>query len=367
MFDWACSWVNWLVVLGVAAAACSKGQLDSGREPGSELCVSNNDSVDGAVVDTAGADGSIVSAGVSTLAGGAQPGFVDGAGTTARFDNPVNVAVGPDGLLYVADRKNGAVRRVTAEGIVSTFVQCLSEPFGLAFSNDGTLFVTGDDGVLRRIERNTGIQTVVATGLGLVRGIVANADGTIVTSALLTHVIWLVEPDGATSILAGAFGQSGLVDATGSAARFDQPVDIVALADGSFAVADLGNDRIRRLTLTGTVTTLAGTGRGFRDGPIAVAEFDGPSGLALDGGGNLYVSDRFTYRIRKITPGGIVTTIAGDGSDGFRDAQDPLQAELSAIEGIDLAPDGQLLYLADGNAGGSGAFHRIRQLNLSTQ
>lgn len=223
----------------------------------------------------------------------------------------------------------------------------------------------GDDGTIHELDLSTGRTSVLAQGLGLIRGIVPLEDGTMLVTALLTHVILIVGADGTSSILAGASGQAGTADGAGTFARFNQPVDIVRLPDGSFAVSDLGNDRIRRVTPSGSVTTLAGSSRGFRDGATESALFAGPSGLAVDGLGNLYVSDRFNHRIRKITPDGLTVTVAGDGNDGFLDSPDPLRAEFAEMEGIDLAPSGDALYIADGAAGSTRPFHRLRVLVLS--
>jgi len=300
-----------------------------------------------------------VPVGVSTLAGGSEAGFVDGPGAAARFSDPVNVAVGPDGLLYVADFSNGAVRVLNREGETRTLLQGLVGPSGLAFDASGALVVTSDEGLLRRVDRSTGDVQVIATGLGLARGVVSLPEGRFATTALTDHVLWLIEAGGTKTILAGAPGEAGLVDAPGAAARFNQPVDLLVYGS-ALLVADLGNDRIRSVTLDGQVATFAGSSAGFLDGPLLTAQLSGPSGLAMDQSGNIYFSDRFNYRIRQITPSGQVTTLAGDGTLGFANGPEPLRAEFAGSEGLDIDPAGTV-FIADGNALVLGAFHRVRQ------
>jgi len=339
-----------VVVVVAAGGACGSSSDGHGAMFAGDAC--------------AGLDLSLVPAGVSTLAGGGAMGFANGCGAGAAFDNPVNVLVTPGGTMLIADRNNGAVRTLSPGGVVTTFAAPLVYPFALAVTPAGDVVVGGDDGTMRRLS-GSGVPTVLATGLGLVRGLVALADGSFVVSALTTHVLWRVAPDGQESILAGSPGQAGLVDGFGAAARFNQPVDIVVMPDGALAVADLGNDRIRRVTVDGTVTTLAGIGGGYRDGALAVAAFDGPSGLALDADGSLFVSDRFNHRIRRIDPAGQVTTVAGSGVAGADDATAPLLASFASMEGIDIDTAAHVLYVADGDAGQPGPFHRVRR--LSTQ
>jgi sugar lactone lactonase YvrE len=127
------------------------------------------------------------------------------------------------------------------------------------------------------------------------------------------NVIRMVTPGGAVSIFAGAVGNAGSADGTGSAARFNQPGGLALDASGTLFVADTGNALIRKITSTGVVTTLAGdaTARGNVDGNGSAARFNHPVGLAIDSAGILYVADTFTDTVRKITPGGAVSTLAG--------------------------------------------------------
>lgn len=137
--------------------------------------------------------------------------------------------------------------------------------------------------------------------------------GNLLVADASANVIRMVTPGGAVSIFAGAVGNAGSADGTGSAARFNQPGGLALDASGTLFVADTGNALIRKITSTGVVTTLAGdaTARGNVDGNGSAARFNHPVGLAIDSAGILYVADTFTDTVRKITPGGAVSTLAG--------------------------------------------------------
>ena len=131
-----------------------------------------------------------------------------------------------------------------------------------------------------------------------------------------------ITPAGVVTTLAGAAGQAGSADGTGSAARFYDPAGVAVDSAGNVYVADAGNDEIRKITPAGVVTTLAGAAgqAGSADGTGSAARFYIPHGVAVDGAGNVYVADTENDEIRKITPAGVVTTLAGAaGSIGSAD------------------------------------------------
>jgi glucose/arabinose dehydrogenase len=141
-------------------------------------------------------------------------------------------------------------------------------------------------------------------------------------------------------------GSPGFQDGAATGARFADPFGVAVAADGSVYVSDAGeNNRIRKLGARGEVTTLAGGREGFADGVGAAASFDTPSALALDAAGNLYVADTGNNRVRKVTPEGLVTTVAGDGSAGFRDGP-AAQAQFDAPVGVAVDAEGNV-YVAD--------------------
>ncbi len=223
----------------------------------------------------------------TTLAGkGGSFGSTDGTGTAARFRGPLGIAVDSAGTVYVADTGNNLIRKVGGDGTVTTIAGTestgtaarFSSPYGIAVDGTGNVFVIESTGTLRKI----------------------TAGGTVTT-------------------LAGATGSNGLVDGTGTAARFSVPFDIAVDGAGNLYVSDHGNHAVRKITSAGVVTTLAGSGSpGNTDATGSAASFKYPSGIAADNVGNVYLADTDNQVIRKITPAGAVTTIAG-GSIGSTD------------------------------------------------
>jgi DNA-binding beta-propeller fold protein YncE len=315
--------------------------------------------------------------GVATLAGTGEPGFVDGLRIEARFDNPVNVAVSPEGAVFIADFGNDAVRRIEPDGWVTTFLHArgFEAPFGMAFAPDGTFFVETDTndrgmrndttGTLWRLLPGERTLSVVVRDVGRPRGLVVLDDGRIAMSDYVAHVISVLDlRDRSVTVLAGARGMAGFVDGVGAAARFNRPYGIARRVDGSLLVADQSNQRIRVIELDGTVTTLAGSGaRGAADGMGVAATFDGPQGVAIDGDGTLYVSESGGHTVRRVDAKGSVTTVAGDGREGYIDGA-LREAEFFGLEGLALSPDGATAYLPDGNRGGSMPHHRVRRMTL---
>jgi len=315
--------------------------------------------------------------GVSTLAGGSVAGFVDGDRSVARFNNPVNVAYGQDARVYVADFDNSKIRAVDAVGNVTTIVAQTGfvRPFGLAFASDGTLFVSTDNdmngahspmsGSVWRIDIRAGTATIVANAIGRPRGLAMLGDGRLALSDDLHDVVRLLDPrTGAVSDLAGAWDTMGDVDGVAAAARFSTPYGIALRSDGSLVVADQGNNRLRVVGLDGSVTTLAGSGAGYGDGSLDRASFDHPQAVVVSTGGDIYVTDDNNFRVREVS-GGSVTTVVGNGTGGYKDADDLLAAEVYGLEGLCLSADGTLLYIADGNRGDPLPYNRIRTVNLT--
>lgn len=324
-----------------------------------------------------GVDAPPFTRGVSMLSGDAEAGYVDGERGVARFANPVNVALGPDGRVYVADFDNGKIRAVdAADGRTSTVVSQtgFQRPFGLAFGADGALYVTTDRdpqgqagpmaGTLWRVDVSAGTATPIAARIGRPRGITALPDGRLAATDYMHHVIELIDPrSGAVTPLAGAWDGKGYSDGVAAEARFSTPYGL-ALAGGALVVADHDNHRLRRVGLDGTVSTLAGEGTaGFADGAIGSARFNQPQGLAAAANGDLYVTDAGNFRVRRVR-GGSVETIAGSGQAGYADADDRLAAQLYGLEGLCALPDGSAVFVADGNRGEPLPYNRIRVVKL---
>jgi sugar lactone lactonase YvrE len=179
--------------------------------------------------------------------------------------------------------------------------------------------------------------------------------GEIYFTEYVANRVRALDTQGKIRTLAG-YAKEGFQDGHGVVARFRHPIGIARLPDGSLAVADTLNHAIRRVTLGGDVTTLAGTGkRGFKDGPGVEAQFNEPNGIAADPQGNLYVADELNNRIRKITPDGFVSTLAGEGGKGFEDGPGP-DARLFWPTGVTYDPRDGSLFIADMNN------HAIRKL-----
>jgi sugar lactone lactonase YvrE len=364
--------------LSSLASGCllrSSGTADGAPlDPDARVETGDASVADAGVSDVIFYDAMPLTEGASTLAGAAEHGFVDGDRSTARFDDPVNCVVAPDGRVYVADFNNGAIRQITPEGVVTTVVKQpgFDRPFGMVFGADGTFYVETDrasdgqlSGALWTIDVELGVATLLEDGKGRFRGMALLSDGRLALADYQEHTVVLYDP--ATRVftpLAGSPGVAGFADGNGTLARFDEPYDIVVLPGDILVVSDFFNHRLRMVTLAGEVSTLAGTSEaGSTDGTLAEARFGTPQGLARDDLGNVYISDPGAHKIRRMQ-GSNVTTVAGDGIAGYVDVLDPLLARFYGIEGLDVTPDGVSLYLADGNLGDGSPYHRVRRLQL---
>jgi sugar lactone lactonase YvrE len=348
---------------------------------------------------------------VTTLAGvTGGAGYADGTGAAARFNSPSGIVVDGAGNLYVTDTNNNSIRRITSAGVVTTVVggpglppildasgralfpdgvgaaARLNGPGALAIDSAGTLYfadgvgirkaanipavakvavspqnqtapwgqrttfsivASGNPAVSYRWQRQTsaaagwsdladgpnfsGATTAVLTVSNLVtamngnqfRCVVTNTVGTDTSApASLTVDLPVVTMALDVSTLAGEPGRVGpsrgdTIDATGRAARFIFPQGVTCDAAGNVYVAESAGNRIRRITPAGVVTTLAGSGTaGAADGTGTAAQFNGPAAAAVDTNGNMIVADTMNGAIRKITPAGAVTTFAGVDSVG---------------------------------------------------
>ena len=274
----------WLRLGFVILAAASCGH------PKSAELVDGGGSVDGGGDrDGATNDGGPLPLSLELLAGDiGGSGNGDGTGAAARFHNPSGVAVDSAGNLYVADADNHTIRKVTAAGVVTTLA--------------GTAGVFGSTDGMGTAARFNGP-----------RGVAVDGAGNVYVADTLNYTIRKVTATGVVTTLAGIAGFAGSADGTGTAARFFVPSGVAVDSAGNVYVADTGNHTIRKITAAGVVTTLAGTAGmvGSADGTGADARFSNPSGVAVDSAGNVYVADEFNHTIRKVTAGGVVTTLAG--------------------------------------------------------
>jgi DNA-binding beta-propeller fold protein YncE len=179
-------------------------------------------------------------------------------------------------------------------------------------------------------------------------GVAVGADGSIYMADAGEHNrIQRIAPDGKITTIAG--GVEGFGDGVFDKALFDSPSGLAVDPDGNLIIADTGNNCIRRIPVRGETSTIAGNGKpGYADGPERKAQFNGPIGVAVDAHGNIYVADTYNDRIRKITPDGQVSTIAGQGSPGYADG-DRNTALFDTPSGIAVADDNSLIVADTGN------------------
>lgn len=264
---------------------------------------------------------------VTTLAG-STAGFADGTSTNAQFNAPYGIKADDLGNVFVADRGNNKIRKITPNGVVTT----------IAGSTRG--FADGAGSVA---------QFNLPTDLAIV------ADGTIYVTDSNNNRIRKITAAGVVTTIAGS--TSGYTDGIGSTAKFNLPYGLAVDRFENIYVADTYNNRIRKITPSGNVTTIAGSTSGFMDGIATAAQFNLPWGISIDARDNLYIADRSNNRIRKISSTGVVTTIAGS-TRGFADGSNTT-SQFYSPSGITIDGEGKI-YIADsGN-------NRIRKINLST-
>jgi streptogramin lyase len=190
---------------------------------------------------------------------------------------------------------------------------------------------------------------VTLTGYGTCFGVAVDSGGNVYFADNYNNIILKITPSGVLSTLAGTSGTAGYVDGQGTAAKFNKPYGVAVDSGGNVYVADTVNNRIRKITPSGLVSTLAGSGtEGYADGQGTAAKFNKPYGVAVDSSGNVYVADTFNHRIRKITSTGLVTNFAGNGIDGYVDGTIGI-AQIIGPYGVAVGPNGNI-YVSSTNA-----------------
>lgn len=234
--------------------------------------------------------------------------------------------------------------------------------FGVAVDADHQIYYSdGSRGALWNRDEK-GNQRIVTDGLDMPSGIAIAPDGSLVVANTGDHRIVRVNPaTGQISPVAGVAGSSGEADGPAGQATFNGPIGVAVGKDGAIYVADTYNDRIREISPSGKVRTIAGGLQGFQDGAGASARFDTPCGITVDIDGSLLVADTANHRIRRVTTDGQVSTLAGTGERGRRDGSLP---DVGFDEPIAIAVrrDGQV-FIADA---GSSAFRMINRDPKST-
>ena len=320
---------------------------------------------------------------ITTIAGGGGFGEDGGPATQARLNLPNGVAVDSAGNLYIADTNNDRIRKVDSAGTITTIAGTgeqgfggdggpatqarLNYPYGVAVDGAGNLYIADRyNNRIRRVDSTGTITTIAGTEkrgfsgdggpaiqapLFLPTGVAVDGAGNLYIADQYNHRIRKVDSTGTITTIAGTgerrFGGDG---GPAIQAQLDEPTGVVVDGAGNLYIADLANHRIRKVDSTGTITTIAGTGeRGFGGdgGPATQAHLNYPYGGAVDGAGNLYIADLTNHRIRKVDSTGTITTFAGTGERGFGgDGGPAIQAQLDAPSGVAVDEAGNL-YIAD--------------------
>jgi trimeric autotransporter adhesin len=324
---------------GVISTVAGNGTYGFGGDGGPATSAQLSQ-LSGVAVDTAGnlyiADSGnhrirkVTAAGViSTVAGTGTSGYSGDGGlaATAQLNYPDSVAVDTAGILYIGDNNNYRVRKVTAAGVISTV------------AGNGAYGYSGDGG------------PATTAQLSQLSGVAVDTAGNLYITDYQNNRIRKVTAAGVISTVGGN-GTKGFSGDGGPAfaAMLNYPEGMAVDTAGSLYIADTNNNRIRKVTAAGEISTIAGNGNwGYSGdgGPATIAWLNSPTGLAVDTAGNLYIADYANHRIRKVTVGGIISTVAGNGSPGFSgDGGSATAAQLNCPNAVAVDAAGNL-YIAD--------------------
>lgn len=280
---------------------------------------------------------------------GSTWGDQDGAALQARFYLPSAVVADGAGNAYVFDAGNATVRKLSVDGTVSTLAGRARNRFFDSRAADG-----------RHEQARFDFQD---TRFAAVAALAADAQMNVYVAETRTHTVRRIDRDGKVITLAGAKGEKGSADGQGPAARFASPVGLTVDPRGTVFVCDNNNHTVRRIDADGKVSTIAGAAgqSGEIDGTGTESRFDGPSGIASDKLGNLYVTDAGGHTLRRIDTQGRVTTVAGKaGQKGDADGAGA-QARFEEPSGVAIDRDGNV-YVVDGRIE-----QRVRRISPSGQ
>lgn len=257
----------------------------------------------------------------SLIAGNGTPGYANGTGAVAQFNTPIGLTIDNQDNIFVSEYGNNRIRKITPTGAVTTI------------AGSGVVGVTDGTGIAAQFNRPWGITM--------------DAQNNLYVADYGNHTIRKITSSGAVTTIAGVAGASGNTDGIGANAQFSFPAGIISDSQGKLYVTDSSNHRIRMIeTSNGNVTTITGSIAGSTDGSTSDAQFNRPFGITIDGAGNLFIADTNNRTIRKITPSGTVTTLAGNsGSTGDIDGIGD-NARFSTIFGIAIDANDNL-YVPD--------------------
>lgn len=339
-------------------------------------CSSNDDSE--TIIETP--DEVVLMIDVNTIAGNGVEGYANGTSSNAQFYRPMGMAMDANGNMYVADRFNHVIRKVTPNGTVSTYAGSVEgdgdgiltnakfkEPSGVAVDDLGNIYVAdAGNNKIKKITTFGVVFTLAGTGeyghedgvthmakFDYPTGIDLDSQGNVFVADYYNNKIRKITPEGIVCTVAGS--SFGYADGSALEAQFAYPTSVVVDAFGNLFVTDNRNHKIRKISTDDLVSTVAGSDEGFADGNGTAAKFDSPADIAVDVEGNLYVTDTHNHRIRKIDVDGEVSSLAGS-TEGFADDIGSW-AQFNQPTGIVISANGTI-YIADNRN------HSIRKITI---
>jgi uncharacterized protein (TIGR03437 family) len=305
-----------------------------------------------------------------------------GQALSAQLAGPTGIWVDSSHNIYIVDKDNDRIRKVASNGVISTVAgsstadvyagdggkatsASLNRPNGIAFDTAGNIYIA-DTGhhVVRKVNTSGIISTVagnnssaysgdggpaIDASLSEPSGLAFDGAGNLYIADTNNNCIRIVTPDQNIHTFAGLCSYALFQGDGGPAtsAKLNKPYSVAVDPYGSVYISDTENERLRKVTPDGIINTIAGTGTaGFSDGPALQAEFASPSGIALDASGSIYVADKSNFRIRKVLPSGIVVTVAGSGTPGYSGNAAATGAEMYFPQGVFADSSGDV-YIAD--------------------
>lgn len=352
-----------------------------------------------AAVAATGAAGAPSSGTITTIAGSGKPGFSGDGGpaVAAQLRSVDEVAVDSRGNVYIADFESHRVRKVSPSGTMTTFAgrdgggafpangspatsARLDAPHGVAADAQGNVYVSDtNNGRVYRVSPGGTITTFAGTGqssfsgdggpatsarLYAPAGLAVDRQGNVYIADSYNQRVRKVSASGTITTFAGTGKQGSSGDGgLATSAQLQYPTAVAVDGQGNVYIAGTPDSRVRKVTPGGTITTFAGTGAGGFSGDggrAASAQLKLPAAVAADGEGNVYIADTANYRVRKVSPGGAITTIAGTGAGGFSgDGGPATSARLFSPHGVAVDGKGNV-YIADT------ANYRVRKVTPGT-